>query len=151
VAPGVEYSAPGATLHWNVDGFYGLVTRTLGDAHNGATWIVYTQSVTAMGFDLHGYDGYPNDAVISVYDLADDLVFSGSVTGGVGATNTFFGYEHAAGIGRVTVDAQGSNYMMIDNHAYGVTSAAVPAPAAAPLLVAALGGLAAAARRRRRG
>ena len=132
VQPGVDYLA--GTFFWNGNNYYGLNTQTLGDSTGWRSWQItldYTTLVTAMGFDLQGYQGYPQVGTVSVYNLNNALVSTTNANGG------FFGWEHAAGIGRVVVSTQNSNsYMMIDNHAYGV----VPEPAALTLAALALCG-----------
>jgi hypothetical protein len=96
----------------------------------------YTAPVTAFGFDLAGYSGYADDGVVSVYDTGNNLITTANVHSG------FFGWENAAGIGRVTVSAN-TGYLMIDNHGFGAASA-VPEPGTLSLLgLAALGALAA--------
>ena len=132
VQPGVDYLA--GRFFWNGNNYYGLNTQTLGDSTGWRNWQItldYTTLVTAMGFDLQGYQGTSQVGTVSVYDLNNVLVSTTNANGG------FFGWEHAAGIGRVVVSTQNSNsYMMIDNHAYGV----VPEPAALTLATLALCG-----------
>jgi hypothetical protein len=139
VQPGVNYSA-GGSLYWNYDGYFGLNTRTLGDAsawRNDATTISYTEDVTAFGFDLSGYSGYDQSGNIAVYNTAGGLISDTAVNGG------FFGWEDLGGIGEVVISAT-TGYIMIDNHGYGA------APAPEPLSLVALGlGVAALARKRR--
>jgi hypothetical protein len=142
VQAGATYNA--STFFWNADGYYGLHSRTLGDSSG---WrglgisISYTAPVTAFGFDLAGYAGYSDEGVVEVFDTSNNLLTSASVRSG------FFGWENAAGIGRITVSAN-SGYLMIDNHGYGSASATVPEPGTLALL--AVAGLGAAAARRKR-
>lgn len=138
VQPGANYRS--AVFFWNGDGYFGLNTRSLGDANGDTNFprpitIEYTAAVTAMGFDIQGYSGYSTTGTISVYDTANNLLHTQAISGG------FFGYQHAAGIGSVHIQGDASSYIMIDNHLYGV-----PTPGAAALL--GLGGLTAMRRRR---
>lgn len=120
--PGATYLA--RALVWNQDGYYGLKSRTFGDS---SAWrglpltIRYTMPVEAFGFDLQGFQGYDQRAIVRVYDRADALLVAAPVDGG------FFGWRNRGGIGRVIVSALGYGYTMIDNHGYG-TPAAVPEP-----------------------
>lgn len=128
VQAGVDYSAN--SLWWNDNGYFGLNTRTLADssAWRGAgITITYTSFVTAFGFDMQGYSGYGMSGVIDVYDTSNNLLSSTAVNGG------FFGWQNAAGIGRVYVAANSDEYIMVDNHGYG----AVPEPSS--LVVAGIG------------
>lgn len=137
VQAGVDYSSQ--TLFWNDNGYFGLNTRTLGDASGWrglATEIAFTSPVTAFGFDMQGYSGYSMTGTVTVYDTLNNVLTVNSVNGG------FFGWEDLSGIGRVVVSADSDGYIMIDNHGYG----AVPEPAS----LAALGlGVLAVIRRRR--
>lgn len=138
VQPGATYSAP--SLFWNGNNYFGLNSQTLGDSTGWRDWeitIDYTKPVTAMGVDLQGYEGFGQQGTISVYDTENVLLSVTDVNGG------FFGWENAGGIGRVVVDTQiDNNYMMIDNHLYGV-----PVPSAVAVL--AVFGLTGRTRRRR--
>ena len=136
--PGARYSAP--SLFWNGDGYFELESQTLGDSTGWRDWeitIDYDPEITAVGFDMQGYAGFGMAGTVSVYDTVGDLISTTDVDGG------FFGWEDAGGIGSVVVDTQvANNYIMIDNHLYGV-----PAPSAMALLV--ISGLAGRTRRRR--
>jgi hypothetical protein len=125
VQPGARYSSGGANpLFWNGNGYFNLNTQTLGDSSDWRGWgmsITYTTLVDAFGFDMQGYQGFPMTGMVSVYDQANVLLSSTAVNGG------FFGWENAAGIGRVVIAAD-TGYIMIDNHGYG---RAVPEPAGA--------------------
>lgn len=137
VQAGVDYSSQ--ALFWNDNGYFGLNTRTLGDAsgwRNYETTITYTAPVTAFGFDMQGYSGFTMTGSVTVYDTSNNVLTVNSVNGG------FFGWENLGGIGRVVVSADNDGYIMIDNHGYG----AVPEPAS--LAVLSLGALAALRRRR---
>jgi len=137
VQAGVDYSA--GSLFWNDNGYYGLNTRTLGDASGWRgleTYVTYTSPVTAFGFDMQGYSGFSMSGTVSVYDTSNNLITQVSVNGG------FFGWSDLGGIGKVVVSADQDGYIMLDNHGYG----AVPEPAS----LAALGLGAAAMIRRRR-
>ena len=145
VQPGAEYSSgAGNPLFWNGNGYFGLNTRTLGDAsawRGLAQSITYTTPVDAFGFDMQGYAGFPMIGTVSVYDRGNALLGTVPVNGG------FVGWENAGGIGRVVVAAALEGYIMIDNHGYGP---AIPEPAgAAVLLVAAATGAARSRRMRR--
>jgi hypothetical protein len=131
--PGATYSSPGL-LYWNNNGYFGLNTRTLGDAsgwRGDQTVINYTEAVTAFGFDLSGYNGYDESGTVSVYSLTGALVTSTAVNGG------FFGWEDTSGIGSVVISAT-SGYIMIDNHGYGAN----PAPEPVSILLLGAGGAA---------
>jgi hypothetical protein len=111
--PGATYSA--SELYLNVDGYYGLSTRTLADATRGRPiTISYDIPTIAMGFDLQGYVGYCSDGTVNVYGPTNALLASISVSAG-----QFFGWEDPAGIGRVTLSVPAGCYLMIDNHGYG--------------------------------
>lgn len=143
VQAGATYSAE--FLFWNDNAYFDLNTRTLGDASGWrglATRIAYTQPVNAFGFDMQGYVGYDMAGTVEVYDLSDALLVTANVNGG------FFGWENAAGIGRVIISAT-SGYIMLDNHGYGSASSAVPEPASLGLVGVALLGLAGSIRKRR--
>ncbi len=116
VEPGARYSAP--SLYWNGNGYFGLITQSLGDCTGWRGYqitIDYDPPITAMGLDLQGYQGYGQDGTISVYDTNGGLISTTDVNGG------FFGWEDNGGIGSVVVDTQvNNNYIMIDNHLYGV-------------------------------
>jgi hypothetical protein len=136
VQPGAIYSG-NEYLFWNGDAYFGLDTQTLGDSSDWRGWpmtITYTTPVTAMGFDMQAYRGLAMTGVVSVYDLSDVLLSATAVNGG------FFGWENAAGIGRVVIAAQPRDtYIMIDNHGYG---SAIPEPATLLLIAAGLGAIA---------
>ena len=137
VQPGADYISP--RLWWNGDGYLDLNTQTLADS---SAWrdreitVEYTAAVTAMGFDMQGYAGFGMSGSVDVYDTGGDLLGSPAVNGG------FFGWENDAGIGSVVISANASEYIMIDDHLYGV-----PEPSTAAAL--AVLGLCAASRRRR--
>ncbi len=126
VQDGATYQSGGGSgrLWLNGDGYYGLKSKTLGDSSewggNGIQ-ILYTSSVNAIGFDMQNYVGYGMAGMVSVYDTVDGLISTTSVNGG------FFGWENIAGggIGSVFIAANDRNYIMIDNHGYGI----VPEPA----------------------
>jgi hypothetical protein len=133
VQPGASYNA--AALFWNGPGYYGLITKTLGDAaFDRPLTITYSTPVTAMGFDIQGYEGFDASGTVSVFDTSSQLIAVVPVDRG------FFGWENSGGIGSVVIAAP-SAYILIDNHLFGV-----PSPAAASLF--GLGGLALARRRR---
>ena len=68
-----------------------------------------------MGLDMQGYAGFGMEGTVSVFDTNHILLSTTPVDGG------FFGWEEGGGIGRVVVDTQiNGNYIMIDNHLYGV-------------------------------
>lgn len=136
---GATYTSP--SLFWNDNGYFGLNTRTLGDASGWRgldTTITYTTAVTAFGFDLFGYAGFSQNGTISVYDNSNVLLTSSGVNGG------FFGWENAGGIGKVVVSAT-TDYIMIDNHGYG--RGVVPEPTS--LAVIGIGAIALCLRRRK--
>jgi len=140
VEAGASYNS--ATLYWNDNGYFGLNTRTMGDAsawRGLATEVTFTSAVDAFGFDLQGYSGFSQAGTIDVYDLGNNLISSTAVNGG------FFGWHDVAGIGRVVISADTDGYIMIDNHGYGT---AVPEPATMTALV--LGAAVAWRRRRQR-
>lgn len=133
VQPGASYNA--RYLYWNGPGYYGLITKTLGDAAGDRPLtITYSTPVTAMGFDIQGYLGFDAAGTATVFDTNGDLLGSAPIDRG------FFGWENSGGIGSVTISSP-LGYILIDNHLFGV-----PSPAAASLF--GLGGLALARRRR---
>ncbi len=138
VQPGATYSAP--SLFWNGNNYFGLITQTLGDSTGWRDWqitIDFTTAVSAMGLDLQGYAGFGMEGTVSVFDTNNLLLSTTAVDGG------FFGSEDVGGIGRVVVDTQiDNNYIMIDNHLYGI-----PEPSTIAILTVL--GLAAVTRRRR--
>ena len=154
VEPGAIYvqdlSSPVNDLVWFGDTAFGLESKAIGRIQSTTFEIMYSTAVTAMGLDLRSlinFGGFVGTA--DVYDTNDVLVSSTDieiVNGG--AENLFFGWEHAAGIGRVLLTGspnKGGTTIspIIDNHGYGQ---AIPAPGALALLgVAGLMG-----RRRRR-
>ena len=118
VQPGADYIA--ATMWWNGNNYFALVTQTLGDCsgwRGNAITIAYTTDVTAMGFDMQGYTGYSMAGTVTVYDTANNLLGVANVDGG------FFGWENADGIGSVVVSAN-DGYLMIDDHLYGAAGGA---------------------------
>jgi hypothetical protein len=132
VQPGASYVAN--DLFWNGDGYYNLISQTLGDASFGRPMTIqYSVPVTAMGFDIQGYEGFSAEGLARVYDTANNLLGVALIDRG------FFGWENSGGIGRVELET--GSYILIDNHLFGV-----PSPAAAGLF--GLGGLALTRRRR---
>ncbi len=127
VGAGARYSDPsGTNMQWNGNGYYHQTTRTIltHDRTAGRIAIEYTQFVDAMGIDFCGFSGYGFQGLVEVYDLEQNLVGSKSfqVVNG-GPERVFFGWYHAAGIGRVIAynqtnpDVAGSP--QIDDHGYG--------------------------------
>lgn len=128
-------------LQWNGNNYFALPTRTL-LANSETFTFQYDTFTTAMGVDLHAFAGYADTAMVSVYDNAGGLLFSGNMALPNDATGVFFGFESAGGIGSVVFDGAGWSWSPIANdHTYGV-----PAPASLALL--GLGGLCGARRRR---
>jgi hypothetical protein len=161
VQPGVTFQRnPDYTLasgyrgiDWNPAGYFGAASQALSGAggSGGASirndfQIVFTAPVTAFGVDLMAYSGYAADGIVSVYDTAGTLLSSTNISGTAG-TGTFFGWENADGIGKITVhDTPDRNYIQFDNLGFGVTP--VPVPAAIWLFASALTGLGVLGRRK---
>lgn len=100
--------------------------------------ILFTTAVTAFGMDVLAYSGFASDGIISVYDVAGALLGETAFNGAVGGH--FFGWESAAGIGKITIhDNPNASYMQFDNIGFGV--ATVPVPGAVWLFGSALAGL----------
>lgn len=142
VKAGATYSAK--DLWWNDNGYYGLNSRSLGDSsawRGDAITITYSTPVNAFGFDLQAYSGYGTTGTVSVYDTTSTLIGAYAVTAG-----QFFGWKNASGIGSVVIAAD--DYLMIDNHGFGV-AAAVPEAESYAMLLAGLGLVGFVARRRK--
>ncbi len=128
VKDGAVYTTtPGVAMQWCGNAWFGMDSKTIGgNSGGGYTAIEYTELVTAMGVDVQVFSGYGGAHQARVYDLSNNLVgvHDFSVTGG----RYFFGWEYAAGIGRVEIDFLAYSWgAFIDDHQFGV---AVPAPAA---------------------
>lgn len=144
VQAGATYVAP--TFFWNGDGYYALHSRTLGDStawRSLAMEIDYTAATQAFGFDMQGYQGYGLSGTVSVYDTNNVMLTASAVNGG------FFGWENSAGIGRVVIAANSGDYIMIDDHGYGMTTAAIPEPSTYALMFGGMAIMGVVARRRR--
>ena len=127
VNPGASYSS--GSLQWNGDQYFGMTSQAiLGDATN--ITIAYSAATTAMGLDMQAFFGYADTAQISVYDTNNSLIFSTSMALPNDASDVFFGYQSASGIGSVVL--AGTNFSWspnIDDHTYGV-----PAPSSLALV-----------------
>lgn len=132
-------------IDWNPSGYFGATSQRISGAGGGGGastrndfQFIFTTSVTAFGLDMTAYDGFAAAGLVSVYDTADNLLATLAVDGT--SAGTFFGWENAAGIGKVFFhDNPNGNYIQFDNLGFGV--AAVPVPGAVWLFGSALAGL----------
>jgi hypothetical protein len=124
---GATYSS--GTLQWNGDQYFGMTSRAIiGD--DFTITLTYDVFVTAMGVDMQAFSGYGDLANISVYNTSNVLIFATTQDLPGDASDVFFGYESAGGIGRVVLGGTTFTWSPnIDDHTYGV-----PAPASIALL-----------------
>ena len=129
VRPGAIYcDSLGGRICWNGDFYYGRTTQTIEACDHPTLTITYTQPVTAMGFDLSAFSGFPYTGTATVYDTANAAVGTVDFTLTTGGPErVFVGWAHAAGIGRV--DIYSPTYVWspkIDDHAFGACGVGVP-------------------------
>lgn len=132
-------------IDFNPSGYFGSTSQNIsgaggsgGESIRNDFQILFTTSVTAFGMDVLAYSGFSADGTISVYDTAGNLLGDTLFTGLVGGN--FFGWENAAGIGKVTIhNNPNRSYMQFDNIGFGV--AAVPVPGAVWLFASAMAGM----------
>jgi len=126
VLDGCTYSCTANTLQWNDAGHFGLPSKSLvanpGAGGNGIITLTYDSPVTLIGFDMYAFQGYPDSAVITVYDGGGTVIFTSASIPIPGPTAVFFGYT-AASIGKVKIDGQARIWSpIIDDHEYGVVN-----------------------------
>ena len=81
---------------------------------------------------------FPTRGQTRIYDTADNLLVTTTVTGS--AAGTFFGWESPGGIGKVYINnTPNTDYVQFDNLGFG--AAPVPIPAAVWLFGSALAGM----------
>lgn len=116
-------------IDFNPSGYFGSVSKVLSGAggSGGASirndfQFVFTTPVTAFGVDLIAYKDFPSNATISVYDTSGALIADINASGTAGE-GTFFGWENAGGISKVTFhDTPNGSYMEFDNVGFGSSS-----------------------------
>jgi hypothetical protein len=128
VLNGCTYSCTGYSLQWNDAGHFGLPSKSIaantGAGGNGVITLTYDSPVTVIGFDMHSFQGFPDSAIIKLYDGGGTLIYTSSPISIPGPTAVPFTYT-ATSIGSVTIDGQGRFWSpSIDNHEFG--SANVP-------------------------
>ncbi len=132
IAPGVTLSTSNGVVLWQGANYFKLPTKTIG-ANIGTDIIIdFTVFTNAVGLDLLNYGGYAATYDVTAFGL-DDTTILQSFTGinfPKAVTPTFFGFEHAAGVGRVSVVAVAGFGPVIDNLTFGT----VPEPASLALV-----------------
>ena len=120
VLDGCTYSCSSYSLQWNDQNYYGMPSRNiLSNAPDGILTLTYDSPVSAIGFDLHAYQGYPDSTIVTVYNGSGSVIYTSSPISVPGPTGVFFGYQ-AASIGKVTIAGQVYSWStLIDDHQYG--------------------------------
>ena len=80
--------------------------------------ISFTVAAKAFGVDLRAYAGYPATATVTVYAADNSTVLSTTTNLSLNTSGVpiFFGYQSAAGIGRVVLTNSGQSWSpIIDN------------------------------------
>ena len=132
IAPGVTLSTSNGDVLWQGANYFNLPTKTIGATPGTDIIIDFTVFTNAVGVDLLNYGGYRATYDVTVFGL-DDTTTLQSFTGinfPEAATPTFFGFEHAAGVGRLSVVAVAGFGPVIDNLTFGT----VPEPASLALV-----------------
>jgi hypothetical protein len=140
VTPGVTFERDSSlpyTYPIDLDGanYFGIPVKTIAGIYGPAVLdIVFTTSVTAVGFDLWSYKNFSAAGTVSVYDTSGNLLDTTSIadfSSPSAAESTFFGWESSGGIGEIVLSTPNhSNYWSIGTLEYGV---AIPEPASVSL------------------
>ena len=139
LASGVTYT--GTTFQADGAGYYGSPSTEL-LTNSGALGIDFAGSVNAVGLDLRAFSGFGASAKVTVFG-ADDVTVLATVNNvllGTGGAPVFFGYESAAGIGRLSMTQNNYSWSpIVDNVEWGNTMTAVPEPTSIALIGLSLG------------
>jgi hypothetical protein len=141
VVPGVNF-VTSQQVQLNGPGYYGQPSNNI-LSNSNSSWLMidFTVLTSAFGMDLLTFAGYPDVATVTVF-ATDDITPLATISGISIPTSSpvFFGYEDAAGIGKVVLTGTFGWSPLIDNVTFGPTS--VPEPATSLLLGAGLFGAA---------
>jgi hypothetical protein len=132
VAPGLTFS--GTSVQWDAAGYYNAPSTEL--LFNSSTITIDFSSPTiAFGLDVRDFSGFSATMVVTVYG-ADGTTVLGTYSGiSIGDPSIFFGFQDAAGIGKVTLTNNANSWSpIIDN----LTFEPVPEPSPFALIGCAL-------------
>jgi hypothetical protein len=118
VPAGVSFTFnSGFNLQWNGSSYYKSPSREILSNQNPLQ-ISFTVAAKAFGVDLRAYAGYPATATVTVYAADNSTVLSTTTNLSLNTSGVpiFFGYQSAAGIGRVVLTNSGQSWSpIIDN------------------------------------
>jgi len=121
VADGVTYRCNGgAGMQWNGPAWFGQVSKNvLGNTSDGAVYFDLDAPATSVSFDLSAFDGFPDNAVMTIRNSGGSVIFTSGSISLPSATPVPFSYS---GSDIRFVEIQGSNFSwspILDNLCVG--------------------------------
>lgn len=119
VQDGCVYSCNAGSLQWNGQNYYGMPTQNLmANSGDGLLILQYDAPVNSVSFDLRAFQGYPDSAVVSVFDGNGALIHASAPLAVPGPAGVPFAFA-AAAIGSVQIQSQSWTWSpMLDDHVF---------------------------------
>ena len=107
VVPGIILSCSSGQQQWNGNGYFSLSTRTYLGYPANTLVVDFAPAVGAFGVDLTAFNGFAYTAEVKVFATDDTTVlFTQTLAVPNAPSKIFFGYQEAAGIGKVELRDQ---------------------------------------------
>lgn len=124
VPGGVTFSVSTGNIQWDGASYFNSPSREiLGNNSAGSLTITFSSPALAFGLDLRAFSGLPFTASVTVYAADNTTVLSTTPSINLPSSGAavFFGYQAAAGIGKVILSQTTYTYSpIIDNLTFSV-------------------------------